>query len=327
MQALVTRGSEKKDCELCGRKTFGLRSSFLTGKDCEVVLEMIQMKSNLPAGKQKRRFKTTVTSLLNKPSAAEFKLRLRERFWVRVHMALMLAGVILAGVGFSKLLLELGVKTMAVRYPAAIIVSYGVFFLLVKLWLWYVGIYAARSSTRGGNWGLDLSGADFSSTSGSSGASWSGFGGGNSGGGGANDGWGESLSLSSGGSSRDLGGGSWFDFGFDWGDDGEGGCLGVLLLLLLLGSAIVLLGWGVGGGIYLIYQAPAILVEAAFEAALAAGLVRATRGMGGSNWRSRLFKATWKQFVAMLVLALGVGLAARHWCPAAMKLADLWRAC
>jgi len=208
------------------------------------------MKSNLPAGKQKRRLKTKVTSLLNKPSAAEFKLRLRERFWVRVHMALMLAGVILAGVGFSKLLLELGVKMMAVRYPAAIIVSYGVFFLLLTPWLWYVGLYAARASTRGGDWGLDLSGADFSSSSsGSSSASWSRFGGGNSGGGGASDGWGESLSLSSGGSSSDLGGGSWFDFGFDWGDDGEGGCLGALLLLLLLGIAIVLLGWGVGGGI------------------------------------------------------------------------------
>ena len=131
------------------------------------------------------------------------------------------------------------------------------------------------------------------------------------------------MSSSSSGSGSE----SWFDFGFDWGDDGEGGCLGALLLLLLLGIAIVLLGWGVGGGLYLIYQAPAILVEAAFEAALAAGLVRATRGMGGSDWRRRLFSATWKQFLALLMLALGVGWAAQHWCPAAVKLADLWRAC
>jgi hypothetical protein len=55
-------------------------------------------------------------------------------------MTLMLGAVAISGVGASKLLLELDVNRMLIRYPIAVCVAYGIFFLSVKAWLWYIGL-------------------------------------------------------------------------------------------------------------------------------------------------------------------------------------------
>ncbi len=55
-------------------------------------------------------------------------------------MMLILTGIGLSGVGINKLLLELGVNSIPVRYPIAICVSYLIFFLLIRLWIWYISI-------------------------------------------------------------------------------------------------------------------------------------------------------------------------------------------
>lgn len=211
---------------------------------------------------------------------------------------------------------------MAARYPLGVVVGYAIFFLLVWLWLWYVGAIVFRrhrqTSNRGsGDWGnLDLSGAN-----GKSGNDWQEFGGGSSGGGGASDSWGEA----SGAMGDGLVGDGWFDFGFDL--DGDEGCLVLLLILPLLLLLLMLSWWFLGSGFYLLYQAPAILTEAAFEAALVVGLVRASRRARAGSWYRSLFSATWKQFASVLAVAVGVGWAVQHFCPAALKLADLWRMC
>lgn len=280
------------------------------------------MKLKSPQRIGRSKIRTTVTRLVDEATPAKFKLRLREGFFLRLHMLLILAGVVLAGVGTSKLLLAVGVEAMVVRYPLGVVVGYAVFFLLTRLWLWYVGAIASRKRRRAssgsqGDWGgPDLPDADVVG-----GADWSGFGGGKSGGGGASDSWGDATGSVSDG----LVGDGWLDFGFDL--DGDEGCLVLLLILPLLLLVLALSWWFLGSGFYLLYQAPAILTEAAFEAALVAGLVRASRRAGAGSWHRSLFKATWKQFVAVLVVAVAVGWAAQHFCPAAVKLADLWRAC
>jgi hypothetical protein len=70
----------------------------------------------------------------------ETKLRrhLGQRFFVRWHMSLILAGVVLAGVGASRVLLALGVRSLPLRWLLVLAFAYLVFFLLVRLWIAYV---------------------------------------------------------------------------------------------------------------------------------------------------------------------------------------------
>ncbi len=95
-------------------------------------------------------------------------------------------------------------------------------------------------------------------------------------------------------------------------------------MLALLG----LLLFGVfGAGIYLIYQSPAILAEAALQAALASGLINVTRRIGYGDSTVGVFKATWIPFAIVLALAVGFGWAAQHYCPAATKAAEIFYLC
>src|SRR5574341_1500887 len=224
---------------------------------------------------------------------------------------------------------------MPVRYAIAVCIAYGVFFLLVRLWLWYVGIAVTKARQRkqrssDSSSGLDIS-VDFPSGAGGKESSWSGFGGGKSGGGGASDSWAQRAFLSSDQSFSSSGSGSgWFSgkssgsSSFDLGDlsldGGDDGCLGVIVLLLLAALLFAIFG----AGIYAIYQAPTILAEAAFQAALASGLIRATKRMERGDWVGSVFKATIIPLVIALALAGAFGWAAQHYCPAATKLAEVF---
>jgi len=279
---------------------------------------------------------------LTKP---KFKHRLLVNFFLRFHMTLILSAVCLSGVTISKLLLKLGVTSMLVRYPIAVCCGFALFFLLMQLWLWYIGISPrarnhvlqtqarrSRSSASGDGISFDLS----TGGSSSGGSSWNGFGGGSSGGGGVSDNWEETASnINWLGASEPVpptGGGSYQwgsatsgrssggSFDFDLGDDG---CLGILVLLLLI--TLILGIFSVGA--YLIYQAPAIFGEAAFQAALASGLIKASNGMDNADWKGSILKATWLPFVIVLVLAMSFGIVAQRYCPAATKASEVFKAC
>src|SRR5215510_14736885 len=60
------------------------------------------------------------------------------QFPARLHMSLILTGVFLSGIFTSKVLLELGLRSMLVRYPIAVACSYLLFFGFVRLWLFFV---------------------------------------------------------------------------------------------------------------------------------------------------------------------------------------------
>src|SRR5512140_3211392 len=69
-----------------------------------------------------------------------FKERFLRGFLVRFHMSLILAAVTASGVLSSNLLLVMGVHSLRLRYPIAVLISYGVFLGLIRVWLWYVSI-------------------------------------------------------------------------------------------------------------------------------------------------------------------------------------------
>ncbi len=237
---------------------------------------------------------------------------LKRRFFLRFHVSLILLFTFCAGLVTTRAMLWLGVDVMWVRYLVAMLAAYGAFLLGVRLWLAYIEASATAAAARsdstsgGGNGSLDAP-LDFVPGGGGGGGGggclpFRADGGGEFAGGGASDsfaaaGNGGDVLPAVGGSGGSSGaGGGW---GIDLGD-GEG--LVVLLLALLVLLAVV------GGAAWLIWIGPEVLVEAAFEAMLAGGLVKSLHGAGIGGWVGRVL---WKTLLPFgLVTAAAVAFAA-----------------
>ena len=200
---------------------------------------------------------------------------LEERFYLRIHMTLILGGTFLAGLVATRMLMEAGVDRLAVRYLISVGAAYFVFLVLIRLWLAYVG---------SGGKGLDFTGDGLDVS-------------------------GEVIPTP-----RFHGGGS----KGSWGDISLGGDLEDILVIVLLLLLVVCL---CGFAIYFLYTAPALLSEAAFEAALAASLARQTKKAAG-GWMGSIFRATALPFVVVLVLSGLLGWAAQRKCPEARRLRE-----
>src|ERR1035438_7319200 len=131
-----------------------------------------------------------MTHVGNTPSTvdgAQLERRIAHDYFVRFHMTVILAAVISSGVLASKCLMELGVS-LRFRYPIAVLASYLVFLLLIRVWIWYVTVRSLAAFQLGNlNFGGGGGGGSFGF--GCQGGSGSGggllrFGGGESGGGG-----------------------------------------------------------------------------------------------------------------------------------------------
>jgi hypothetical protein len=109
------------------------------------------------------------------------------------------------------------------------------------------------------------------------------------------------------------GGGGWFP-DLDFNLDGDG--LWVLILL-----AILILGIVFAGG-YLVYAAPQILPEAAWQFALAGALKKASAKDG--DWMPGVLMSSAIPFIVVLILAAVLGWTAHHACPAATKLLQVF---
>ncbi len=101
-------------------------------------------------------------------------------------------------------------------------------------------------------------------------------------------------------------------------DADEGG-----LALLLLGTLLALVA---AAGGYLIWQAPSILPEAAFDAALAASLLRGAKRLDAPDWTAGVFRATWKPFLWVVAVTVAFALAASRYFPHATKIAEIFTA-
>jgi hypothetical protein len=235
-------------------------------------------------------------------------------------MALMLTALGASGLLISKVLLEVGVRSMLERYLIAVAFSYALFFLFIKLWLIYISPPKPkpRLPSRDSGNAIDIGNLSLDVAQESTVVGDHVFGaGGDFGGGGATDLWGGETAQtvistpSSGRGSGGGGGSGLFDFDLDEGI--------VLIVLALLVLSIF------GAGAYLVYAAPEILSEAAFQALLAAGLIKASKKMDGSGWMGSVLKATWIPFVIVLVMTGIFGMVAQTYYPHAARLADIFR--
>ncbi len=229
-----------------------------------------------------------------------FVSRIAARFFVRFHMSLIFGATAGAAVVTSRLLYGIGVDSLALRYALATAGAYLVFFILVRAWIFYV-IRLAPSNAN-----LDL--PDTGPTGWGHGAGFHG-GGGHSGGGGASGTFDGSVDEAPG-----RGGGDWISLDLD---DGFVFVVALLVLVAFFGGAAV----------WLVWQAPVILPEAAFEALLAAGLVKAARRGEARGWARGVLRATVLPFLLVMAAATFVGFAAHRVCPEAVRLVDVFHRC
>ncbi|TAL24004.1 MAG: hypothetical protein EPN94_08270 [Nitrospirae bacterium] len=229
----------------------------------------------------------------------------------------------------TKILLLLHVQKMFVRYPLAVLFSYLSFFMFVKIWLWYVSASSKSNITEttgdavsniidipglpGGE--SSINAEPFSS------------GGGNFGGGGASGAFeqvGGTVSepsngiLSSASGITDSGGSDAVtEVASGAADFDEGG-----IILIVLGLILVII---FGAGVYLVYQAPIILSEVAFDFLLATSLLRSSKKIDSPDWAGSVFRATRIPFLLVLIITVGFALFIDSYFPGATKLSEVLR--
>jgi hypothetical protein len=281
------------------------------------------------------------------PDKAKTRLAawLSQHFFVRFHLSLILGFSLAAGVLTTKGFLALGLHTMHWRWPLALLVSYLAFLLGVRVWLAYVGIGRFLDGRgKGGNDVLDVVGGDGSSSGGggsfgSGGQGGFSAGGGRFGGGGASGDFssaaegdsnmalpfsGQSVASSGGGGGSGSSSGIGKLFGGGGGGGGGGdGDLGEGILVVL--AIVALLAVVFGAGIYLIWQAPAVLAEAAFQGALAGGLVKSVRRVNDPGWVGGAVRASALPFIVIFACAMTIAGLAEHYAPAARTLPEAIR--
>jgi hypothetical protein len=240
-------------------------------------------------------------------------------------MSLILLATSLSGLLASKLLLFLRVESIVVRYPLTVCCAYLAFFLFVKLWLAYMA--ASRSLGDLDGSGDLLSGLPDLSSGGSAPGLPSprfGGGGGSGGGGGAAaafDGQVTSVdaavvpSPAGAGSASSGGGGSIGDAvsGFDLDDT----------VVIFIAIAVLLVSI-FGAAIYLIYVAPHVLSEAAFDFLLGTSLVRSYRKMSHPDWMGSVLKATYKPFLLVLLVSFAAAWVIHANAPDLKKISDVF---
>ena len=245
-------------------------------------------------------------------------------------MVAILVATACSGVVASKLLLTAGVNRLAIRYPLAVVFAYLVFFLCIKLWLVYVTPKRHTGGSRLSDW-LDV--PDFSG-SGSGGGSGGGViaplrpGGGQFGGGGASSSFDLPAAgiMEHGGAVGEAPSGAAEGLGEALGEAAgalgdEGGITAIVVVAVLTALVATILG----ATVYIIYEAPVILSEAAFEGLLAASLVRGTKKIDSGDWVGTIFSTTWKPFLVTLIMALVAGSVMNYYFPGASKIAEILR--
>ncbi len=229
---------------------------------------------------------------------------LTRRFFLRFHVAVIVAWTFCCGLVLSKMLLAIGQESMAMRYGIALVFAYLMFLLAVRLWLQYAGY--GRYLRGKGDVPLDapVGGSPRTST-----PSDIHPGGGDFGGAGASG-------------SYDTGSAADASFVGDGADAAagvaEGGLPGLIIaLLIVIASALFALA------AYLVASAPLVLVDAAFEALLAGGMIRGARRMDSASWVGTVVRATYIPFCAVFVLTIVAASVAQSHAPGATTLSGV----
>ena len=246
-------------------------------------------------------------------SRAQLVARIRERMAHTGAPRLLLCLImILAACGAfaaSVFALRMGVDSMMLRYPLAVIAGYLTFLVLIRGWIaWH-----RRSGWVADTAGDVISAIDTSSVSlpsrGGAGPTF--FAGGRSGGAGGGDTW-SSLATTS----RPTGGGgssanSGFSLDFD-----EAWPL-VLAAVCALGGLLAI--------IWVIYSAPVLLAEVALDAAIVSALYKRLKKQEMSHWAMTVFRHTWLPAVVLIAFAAVGGWALEKAAPDAVSIGGVVR--
>jgi hypothetical protein len=264
-----------------------------------------------PKGKARMRLSQYIT---RRQAVQDARRMLERRAWPRLEMSLIVALTGLCGFFASWVMLHAGEARMAVRYPAAVLVAYGCFLLLLWMWL------ALRSSDLGDV--PDPGGLDSGSVGGASkdaGVDFS-VGGGDFGGGGASGSWDGAPSGSS----------TSFEVS-SVGDGGIGDAVGeglssadelAIPLLILLALATLAIG-AVFAAFQVVAVAPSLLAELLVDGVLSYSLFRRLRGRESRYWLSTAVARTAFPFLATAaMLSVAGALMAWHW-PGADSIGDV----
>jgi len=263
---------------------------------------------------------------------SNFTERFKKRHSLRFHMSLILLATVCSGFLATRTMLALHLENVLLRYPLAVVCAYLVFFVSVKLWLKYIA--PAPATQRAHNTSLDAIDIlpDLPISFPSAGHAPFQGGGGSFGGGGA------SGSFDDAGRAVTDSGADILAGGIDTGSSGigdavgdvvggvadglgdEGGVVAVVVFAVLATIMAVV----IGASAYLIYEAPFILSEAAFEFILAAGLLRGSKRIESADWIGSVFKTTSIPFIVTLLLATLVGYLMHHYFPDVTRISELF---
>jgi hypothetical protein len=104
------------------------------------------------------------------------------------------------------------------------------------------------------------------------------------------------------------------------GGDGDG-CLIAFAIMIVIGIIALV----IGGAFFIISMGPEILIEAAFNALLAGGLIKSGAKVSDPDWIGSVIKGTWLPFAIVLAAAwIFVGVAAVL-TPQAHTFGEVWR--
>lgn len=240
-------------------------------------------------------------------------------------MSFILLGTAISGLILSKIFLVIGLHNMVIRYIIALIGAYLCFFILMKLWLNYLtSPYRQKRNKENMADFADLVNIPDSLPSGS-GSVVTGHGG-QFGGGGASGFWESSHEIPSHAVAESTG-------VMESVSETAGETVGEAVSgvaeesgLLLIPLALLLLSL-LGGGIYLIYEAPVIISEAAFELILATSLINSVRKIDNPDWVGSVFRSTLPAFVFTLFATVIAGSILMYFCPKANKVIEVVRLC
>lgn len=260
-----------------------------------------------------RATKTRVTHRRRERKIESLKRRLQRKSYPRLHASLILLLTGLAGFLVSFVLLRLGVAAMWLRYPVAILFAYGVFLILLRVWL---------SLSRPRDWDvLDMVDTTLEVVSDSNEAGGSDFGGSaDFGGGGAGGSWGEGVStitstessvstLTSTKSSGSTG------FSFDL--DLEDAWLIVIAVVALIGGLIATF--------YVVYIAPVLLAEILLDGVLMAGLYKRVKSIEHRHWlRGALRRTALPAIIIAAFFTIGA-YAMQTAVPEARSIGEVWK--
>lgn len=223
------------------------------------------------------------------------KRRLEHDGFPRMQMSLIVGLTGAAGLLFSFVLLELGVTSMALRYPLALLLAYGVF--LILLWLWlrtqaedYVDIPDFSGSGPGG--------------SGDCTPAFEG-GGGHFGGGGAS------------GSFDGPAGSGASPLSDAVGAVGDADELAIPLIAVALALGLALASF------YVVYLAPALFAELLVDGALSWALYRRIKATGSPHWVESAIRRTALPFALTAVFVSVTGAAMAMYAPGAHSIGQV----